>query len=78
MNTIKRRILERAFAAEINAAQHDDPALGLIQSKSKHIPDMINEGLLTHGEVVIPGPLPVRVKGYAITTYGILVFSRDC
>lgn len=78
MNKAKFKILEKAFAASVDAAISEDPCFELIQSKSKYVQELIDEGLLVYSHAVLPGKLPVKISGYAITERGIFEYSQHC
>ena len=76
MNKRDLSILERAFAAEVDAAMagHGLP----FQTKGKRVAELAVEGYLRRVDVVIPGRFPVTVSGYELTHQGRLAYCMTC
>ena len=74
MNKKRLALLEKAFAAEINAAIEKHP-LHLIQSNSKLAETMANEGYLARRTIVYRG---AAIEGYELTHFGRLAYCMTC
>lgn len=79
MNKHELDILERAFAAEIEAAVNKT-SLPLYQTKSKLADSLVDRQFLKRATITLPGRFPVEVTGYALTEAGRLTycFSDRC
>jgi hypothetical protein len=67
------RVLERAFAAEINRAVQP-----LQLGKSKAVQACVEAGLLEAVEVTLPGRFPVIVRGHELTHAGRAAYCATC
>jgi hypothetical protein len=76
MNKRELDLLERAFAAEIDAAVSN--GLGILQTKSKLAEQMVRDGLLERRRVTLGGRVPVAVEGYGLTLLGNLTYCMTC
>ena len=74
MNKKRLALLEKAFAAEINAAM-EKHQIHLIQSNSKLAETMVEEGYLAHRKIVYRG---VAIEGYELTHFGMLAYCMTC
>ena len=74
MNKKRLALLEKAFAAEIDAAIKKHP-LHFIHSKSKLAETMVDEGYLYRCEVTYRGEVFI---GYALTQYGRMAYCMTC
>lgn len=77
MNKAELKMLERAFAAEINGALSRS-GLHLLQTRSKLAEKLVNDGMLKRAEVQFGGRLSVLVTGYELTQAGHLMFCACC
>lgn len=68
-------LLERAFAAAIDAAINGGD--GLFQTKSKLAKKLCDEGMLKEVEITLPGPLQIVVRGYAQTLLGNFAYCMS-
>lgn len=75
MNRRELDLLERAFAAEIDAAVGG--GIPVIQTRSKLAKQLMNDGYLRWCEVALPGFPPVVVEGYALTLLGNLTYCTS-
>ena len=73
MNKAKLALLEKAFAAEINAAVDRGPYV--MQSKSKLARELCDEGYLVEAEETFSRAL---IKGYALTHAGRATYCASC
>lgn len=71
-------LLEKAFAAEIDAAVSKG-GIHLMQTEQTELADkMVADGLLLKAEITLPGgPFPVRVEGYELTHAGRLAYCCE-
>lgn len=72
VNKRELALLERAFAAEIQAALEGGP--GLIQPKGKLIDKLVADGLLCHVSETLSGHPPITLRGYELTHLGRFVY----
>lgn len=73
------RILERAFAGEINrAVEPGQPDIPLQLGKSKPVQACVEAGLLEPVEVTLPGRFPIIVRGHELTHAGRYAYCSTC
>lgn len=72
MNKAKLKILENLYAAEIEAALSRNELLGIVQSKSKLLPELESEGLVrrVRRELKHNRFGPIVVEGWELTLVG--------
>jgi hypothetical protein len=82
MTKAEYAMLEKLFAAEIDAALSGEPLRGIVQSKSKLLPKLEADGLVRRVERVIQAdrscPFPVRVSGWELTLAGNAAYCLSC
>ena len=69
-------LLEKAFAAEIEAATNN--GIGLMQTKSKIAEKLVETGYLEKASRALGGRLPVTVEGYQLTHLGRITYCSSC
>ena len=70
-------LLEKAFAAEIDAAINKTPRV--MQTRSKLAAKLVADGLLREAsEVFGHGPFAVRLAWYELTELGRLAYCTSC
>lgn len=77
MNKRELALLERAFAAEIDAAG-GGALTHLIQPRGKLAEKLVADGLLRANQVTLAGRFPVAIKGYELTELGRMTFCMSC
>ena len=63
-------MLERAYAAEVDAALSGQPLRRLVQTRSAVAKSLVAGGLLAADSVITDGRFPVTVRGYVLTHAG--------
>ena len=77
MTAAQRALLERAFAAEVEAALTGGP--GILQARpSKTVTTMCAGGLLEERTVTMGGHPPMEVRGFALTERGRIAYCLSC
>ena len=76
MNKKELKLLERAFAQEVESALNG--GLHIIQTRSDLAKKLVDDGLLREAEITLSGSLPVIVKGYELTEAGRLAYCITC
>ena len=70
-------LLERAYAAEVNAALSKVPRV--LQTKSKLADKLVADGLLRKAEEIYRGSVfAVRLEGYELTEAGRMAYCLTC
>jgi len=77
MNKRKLKLLEDAFAAEIESAI-GDRQIWFIQTKSKLAVELVEDGFLQVMGAVLPGRFPVTVEGFGLTELGRITYCASC
>ncbi len=78
MNKKEIALLERAYAAEVNAALSKS-GVHVMQTKAKKLADkLVADGLLREISMRPPGPWPCTVEGYELTEAGRLAYCLTC
>jgi len=77
VNRKELALLEKAFAAEVEAAINCAPCL--VQTHSKLASKLVDDGLLREvSEVLGKGPFAVRLDGFALTELGRMTYCMSC
>lgn len=71
LSKLKIALLERAFTAEIDSAQHKCP--NLIQSKAATALQLVEDGLLLHARVVWHGAI---LEGFRLSDLGMIAYCE--
>jgi hypothetical protein len=71
-------MLAKLYSAEVEAALSHDPLRSVVQTKSKVMRKLVEEGFAKEVERTTPGRFPVRVKGYELTLQGNFAYCMSC
>lgn len=78
MTKKKLAILEKCFAAEIDAAINNRISPLCQLRDSKIVRELAEEGMIEASEQTLGGKLPVRIKGYVLTHRGHFAYCDSC
>lgn len=78
MTKAELKMLEKMFAAEIDAALSKAPVTRVFQSRSKVIEVLREQGMVEPIEVTLRGRFPVVVKGWGLTMLGHATYCFSC
>lgn len=70
MNKAELKMLEKLFAAEVDAALSGNELLSIVQSKSQLLPKLEAEGYVRRVRRELKGRFPVVVEGWELTLAG--------
>lgn len=73
LSKLKIGLLERAFKAEIDSAQHKCP--NLAQSRSATALQLVEDGLLVYAKVVWHGAM---IEGFRLSDLGRIAYCEHC
>ena len=77
MTKNEMKLLERAYAAEIDAALSGGPHV--MQTRSKLAAKLVTDGLLQEATCTIKAwPFPTSVVGYELTQAGRMAYCASC
>jgi hypothetical protein len=75
VNQREMKLLEKAFIAELEEAA--GISVGLMQSKSKLVEQLVQNGYLVKDRKTIGGRFPVTVHGYRLTHLGRITYCTS-
>ena len=81
MNKSELRLLEKIYAAEIDAALSNNPLVGVFQTKSKLIHKLKADGLVEEISFTLPPKPPfgsMTIKGWGLTLLGNATYCFSC
>lgn len=70
MTKAELKMLEKLFAAEVDAAVSGSALRGIVQSKSKLLQKLEAEGYVRRARVELGGRFPVVIEGWELTLAG--------
>jgi len=73
LSKLKIALLERAFTAEIDSAQHKCP--NLARSRSATALQLVEDGLLIYAKVVWYGAM---IEGFRLSDLGRIAYGEHC
>jgi hypothetical protein len=77
LTPLQQKYLGEMFAAEIDHAI--EGKIPLVQRIPKRIVDqLLKQELIYPAEVILPGRMPVRIRGYALTPFGHMTYCMSC
>ena len=71
-------MLGRLYAAEVESALSRDWMRGIVQTRSKAILALKEQGYAQEVERTTPGTFPVKVKGWELTLLGNMAYCMTC
>ena len=77
MDKQKLKLLEKAFAAEIDSALNKHQ-VGIMQSNSKLATELVESGYLQESYVKLGGRFPVTITGFSLTEMGRITYCESC
>jgi len=79
MTKVELMMLEKLYAAEIDAALSGEPLRGIVQSKSKIMQQLEADGLIRKEVLKIQSwPTPATVSGWVLTLAGNAAYCLSC
>ena len=79
MTKAELKMLEKIFAAEIDAALSGQPIRGVYQTRgNKTIRSLKDKGMVENVRLTLGGRFPVVIEGWALSPLGHLTYCMSC